>query len=350
MFGLIWLPAAYGQSHTNVYYDLARTLPKSLPSVQANTKLEDDFDMSTTEMVLAPQSVSRKDMEQMEKKIRDLDGVTAVLGIDNIVGSQLPEEMIPTELWDTFNSKNWRMFIIMSNYKLASDEVNQQCDQIQKIIKGYDKNCMLVGEAPCTKDLIETTNTDFTVVNWTSIAMVAVIIFFVLQSVSLPVILVAAIEFAIFINMSIPFFMHQTLPFIASIVIGTIQLGSTVDYAILMTTRYKFERSTGKSRKESVYIAHRTSINSILVSALSFFGATFGVSLYSKIDMISSLCTLLARGALISMVTVVFILPALLYACDGLIVHTSLGFLPKKGKKEKAAGEASGEEMSAKET
>ena len=350
VFGLIWLPAAYGQSHTNVYYDLARTLPKSLPSVQANTKLEDDFDMSTTEMVLAPQSVSRKDMEQMEKKIRDLDGVTAVLGIDNIVGSQLPEEMIPTELWDTFNSKNWRMFIIMSNYKLASDEVNQQCDQIQKIIKGYDKNCMLVGEAPCTKDLIETTNTDFTVVNWTSIAMVAVIIFFVLQSVSLPVILVAAIEFAIFINMSIPFFMHQTLPFIASIVIGTIQLGSTVDYAILMTTRYKFERSTGKSRKESVYIAHRTSINSILVSALSFFGATFGVSLYSKIDMISSLCTLLARGALISMVTVVFILPALLYACDGLIVHTSLGFLPKKGKKEKAAGEASGDEMSAKET
>ena len=350
VFGLIWLPAAYGQSHTNVYYDLARTLPKSLPSVQANTKLEDDFDMSTTEMVLAPQSVSRKDMEQMEKKIRDLDGVTAVLGIDNIVGSQLPEEMIPTELWDTFNSKNWRMFIIMSNYKLASAEVNQQCDQIQKIIKGYDKNCMLVGEAPCTKDLIETTNTDFTVVNWTSIAMVAVIIFFVLQSVSLPVILVAAIEFAIFINMSIPFFMHQTLPFIASIVIGTIQLGSTVDYAILMTTRYKFERSTGKSRKESVYIAHRTSINSILVSALSFFGATFGVSLYSKIDMISSLCTLLARGALISMVTVVFILPALLYACDGLIVHTSLGFLPKKGKKEKAAGEASGEEMSAKET
>ena len=346
VFGLIWLPAAYGQSHTNVYYDLARTLPKSLPSVQANTKLEDDFDMSTTEMVLAPQSVSRKDMEQMEKKIRDLDGVTAVLGIDNIVGSHLPEEMIPTELWDTFNSKNWRMFIIMSNYKLASDEVNQQCDQIQKIIKGYDKNCMLVGEAPCTKDLIETTNTDFTVVNWTSIAMVAVIIFFVLQSVSLPVILVAAIEFAIFINMSIPFFMHQTLPFIASIVIGTIQLGSTVDYAILMTTRYKFERSTGKSRKESVYIAHRTSINSILVSALSFFGATFGVSLYSKIDMISSLCTLLARGALISMVTVVFILPALLYACDGLIVHTSLGFLPKKGKKEKAAGE----EMSAKET
>ncbi len=350
VFGLIWLPAAYGQSHTNVYYDLARTLPKSLPSVQANTKLEDDFDMSTTEMVLAPQSVSRKDMEQMEKKIRDLDGVTAVLGIDNIVGSQLPEEMIPTELWDTFNSKNWRMFIIMSNYKLASDEVNQQCDQIQKIIKGYDKNCMLVGEAPCTKDLIETTNTDFTVVNWTSIAMVAVIIFFVLQSVSLPVILVAAIEFAIFINMSIPFFMHQTLPFIASIVIGTIQLGSTVDYAILMTTRYKFERSTGKNRKESVYIAHWTSINSILVSALSFFGATFGVSLYSKIDMISSLCTLLARGALISMVTVVFILPALLYACDGLIVHTSLGFLPKKGKKEKAAGEASGEEMSAKET
>ena len=350
VFGLIWLPAAYGQSHTNVYYDLARTLPKSLPSVQANTKLEDDFDMSTTEMVLAPQSVSRKDMEQMEKKIRDLDGVTAVLGIDNIVGSQLPEEMIPTELWDTFNSKNWRMFIIMSNYKLASDEVNQQCDQIQKIIKGYDKNCMLVGEAPCTKDLIETTNTDFTVVNWTSIAMVAVIIFFVLQSVSLPVILVAAIEFAIFINMSIPFFMHQTLPFIASIVIGTIQLGSTVDYAILMTTRYKFERSTGKNRKESVYIAHWTSINSILVSALSFFGATFGVSLYSKIDMISSLCTLLARGALISMVTVVFILPALLYACDGLIVHTSLGFLPKKGKKEKAAGEASGEEKTVKET
>lgn len=341
VFAVIWFPAAYGQSHTSVYYDLARTLPKNLPSIEATTRLEDDFDMSTTEMVLAPVSVERKDMEQMEKKIQKLDGVTAVLGIDNIVGSQLPQEMIPGELWDTFNSRNWRMFIIMSNYKLASDEVNEQCDQIQEIIKSYDKSCMLVGEAPCTKDLITTTNNDFIVVNWVSIAMAAVIIFFVLQSVTLPAILVAAIEFAIFINMSVPYFMHQTIPFIASIVIGTIQLGSTVDYAILMTTRYKFERSTGKSRKEAVYIAHSTSITSILVSALSFFGATFGVSLYSKIDMISSLCTLLARGALVSMVTVIFILPALLYAFDKVIVHTSRGFLPKK-KKETAAAAQTG--------
>lgn len=342
VFAVIWFPAAYGQKHTNVYYDLARTLPKNLPSVQANAKLEDDFDMSTTEIVLAPSSVARKDMEQMEKKIEKLGGVTNVLGIDNIVGSQIPQEMIPSDLWDTFNSKNWRMFIIMSSYKLASDEVNQQCDQIQEIIKSYDKSCMLVGEAPCTKDLITTTNSDFLVVNWVSIAMVAVIIFFVLQSISLPVILVAAIEFAIFFNMSVPFYAHQTLPFIASIVIGTIQLGSTVDYAILMTTRYKYERSTGKSRKESVYTAHETSINSILVSALSFFGATFGVSLYSKIDMIKSLCTLLARGALISMVTVIFILPSLLYAFDKVIVHTSLGFLPKKKKETKSEDASSG--------
>lgn len=341
VFAVIWFPAAYGQSHTDVYYDLARTLPENLPSIQANTKLEEDFGMSTTEMVLAPSSVSRKDMEQMEKKIKDLPGVTNVLGIDNIVGARMPQEMIPDELWDTFNSKNWRMFIIMSGYKLASDQVNEQCDSIQEIIKGYDKSCMLVGEAPCTKDLITTTNSDFMVVNWMSIAMVAVIIFFVLKSISLPVILVAAIEFAIFINMAVPYFTHVRLPFIASIVIGTIQLGSTVDYAILMTTRYKFERSTGKSRKESVYTAHQTSINSILVSALSFFGATFGVSLYSKIDMISSLCTLLARGALISMVTVVFILPAMLYAFDKVIVHTSIGFLPKKVREEKKQTEES---------
>ncbi len=339
VFAIVWFPAAYGQSHTSVYYDLARTLPRDLPSVEATTKLEDDFGMSTTEMVLAPQSISRKDMEQMEKKIQDLPGVTAVLGLDNILGSQLPQQMIDTELWDTFNSKNWKMFIIMSSYTLASDEVNQQCDSIQEIIKGYDKSCMLVGEAPCTKDLITTTNNDFIVVNWMSIAMVAVIIFFVLKSISLPAILVAAIEFAIFINMAIPYYTHVRLPFIASIVIGTIQLGSTVDYAILMTTRYKFERSTGKSRKDAVYIAHKTSINSILVSALSFFGATFGVALYSKIDMISSLCTLLARGALISMVTVMFILPAMLYAFDKVIVHTSIGFLPKKDKKKTTAGE-----------
>jgi len=333
VFAVIWFPAAYGQNHTDVYYDLARTLPKDLPSVEATTKLEDDFGMSTTEMVLAPSRVSRKDMQKMEEKIYDLPGVTAVLGIDNLLGAQLPQEMIDSELWDTFNSKNWRMFIIMSSYTLASAEVNEQCDSIQEIIKGYDKSCMLVGEAPCTKDLITTTTNDFMVVNWMSIAMVAVIIFFVLKSISLPAILVAAIEFAIFINMSIPYYTHVRLPFIASIVIGTIQLGSTVDYAILMTTRYKFERSTGKSRKEAVYIAHSTSINSILVSALSFFGATFGVALYSKIDMISSLCTLLARGALISMVTVMFILPAMLYAFDKIIVHTSLGFLPKKDRK-----------------
>lgn len=345
VFAVIWFPAAYGQGHTHVYYDLARTLPKDLPSIQSNEKLSDDFGMSTTEIVLAPSSVSRKDMERMENKIKDLPGVTAVLGQDNILGSQLPEEMIPDKVSDTFRSKNWQMFIVMSSYQLASDEVNQQCDSIQEIIKGYDKSCMLVGEAPCTKDLITTTNSDFMVVNWMSIAMVAVIIFFVLRSLTLPAILVAAIEFAIFINMAVPYYTHVTLPFIASIVIGTIQLGSTVDYAILMTTRYKFERSVGKSRKEAVYIAHDTSINSILVSALSFFGATFGVSLYSKIDMISSLCTLLARGALISMLTVVFILPALLYAFDRVIVHTSLGFLPKKDKRPSQAGQAEGDRV-----
>lgn len=332
VFAFVWIPAAWGQAHNAVYYDLARTLPDSLPSVQSTTKLEDDFNMATTEMVLAPSDLSSKQMYQMSEEIRKIDGVNSVLGLEAILGPTVPKEMIPEKLWDTFHSDNWQMFIISSEYKLASDQVNEQCDQIQAIIKGYDRDCMLVGEAPCTKDLIETTNTDFNVVNWTSIVMVAVIILLTMQSVSLPVILVAAIEFAIVINMSISFYTHTTLPFIASIVIGTVQLGSTVDYAILMTTRYKFERHSGKSRKDSIYIAHETSITSILVSALSFFGATFGVSLYSQIDMISSLCTLLARGALISMVTVIFILPALLYATDALIVRTSRGFLPDRNR------------------
>ena len=303
-FALIWIPAVKGYFNTQVYYNLDSTLPESLPSVTANRKLSEDFGMNTTQMILVP---SDMDPEAVSELCGELKKIVMV-----------------------FEKGGWQMLLMMSEYKTASPEVNRQCSEITQVISRYDSRCMLVGEAACTKDLIEITNHDFNTVNWVSIGVIAVIILFVFRSVSLPVILVAAIEFAIFINMGIPYYTGTTLPFIASIVIGTIQLGSTVDYAILMTTRYRTERESGKDRKESIYIAHSTSIASILVSAFSFFAATFGVGLYSEIDMISSLCTLMARGALISMVTVIFILPALLYAFDRVILYTSLGFRPKK--------------------
>jgi len=332
IFAIVWIPAIKGYFNTDVYYNLDSTLPDDLPSVTANTKLSDEFNMNSTHMILVPDTMESKKVAELSEELKQIDGVKSVLGVDAIVGSEIPRELIPQKVLDIFDEGGWQMILVMSEYKTASDEVNDQCDQISTLIKSYDSSSMLVGEAACTKDLIEITNHDFNVVNWVSIGVIAVIILLVFRSLSLPVILVAAIEFAIFINMGIPYYTHTTLPFIASIVIGTIQLGSTVDYAILMTTRYKTERYSGKPRKEAVYIAHATSIPSVLVSAFSFFAATFGVGMYSQIDMISSLCTLMARGALISMVTVIFILPALLYACDWVIIHTSLGFRPKKLK------------------
>lgn len=326
IFGLIWIPAINGYFNTDVYYNLDRTLPDSLPSIVAAGKLEDEFNMNTTQMVLVPSDMEPKRVEQMCNEIRDVDGIKAVVGLDALLGAEYPREMISDEIKDVFEQGDWQMILMTSTYKVASDEVNAQCDAIEKIIKNYDSTSMLVGEAACTKDLIEITNHDFNVVNWVSIAVVGVVLLLVFRSISIPVLLVFVIEFAIFINMGIPHYTGTVLPFIASIVISTIQLGSTVDYAVLMTSRYKAERIGGKSRKEAVYIAHSTSIASVLVSALSFFGATFGVGLYSQIDMISSLCMLMARGALISMATVVFILPAVLYAFDRVIIYTTVGF------------------------
>lgn len=329
LFAVIWFPASYGYNHTQVYYNLGATLPDSLPSIQANNKLDEEFNMATTHLVLYSKDMDAKQVVNMSDEIKDVDGVKTVLGEEALLGADVPKELLPSNLRDMFEDGDWEMMMIMSEYQAATDDVNKQCDRIEDIIKKYDDNAMLVGEAPCTRDLINITNKDFITVDSVSIGIVAVIILLTLRSISLPVILVAAIEFAIFINLGIPCYTGTVLPFIASIFISTIQLGSTVDYAILMTTRYKVERHSGKSRREAVKIAHTMSIQSILVSAISFFAATFGVGLYSDIDIVSSMCILLARGALISMITVIFILPSLLLLCDRIIIHTSIGIKPK---------------------
>ena len=336
LFVLIWIPAIWGYNHTSVYYNLDSSLPETLASVQANNKLSDDFDMGATHMVLMDVNLPAKDKAAMMNEMEQVKGVKAVLGLEKIIGSTIPEEFIPQELLDEVESDEYELVLITSEYAVASDEVNEQCDTLNTILKKYDSKGMLIGEAPCTKDLIEITDTDFNTVNGVSIGIIFAIIFFVFKSVSLPVILVGVIEFAIYINMGLPYYTNTTLPFIASIVIGTIQLGSTVDYAILMTTRYKAERSSGKSKEESITIAHSTSIQSVIVSALSFFAATFGVGLYSDIDMISSLCNLMARGAIISMFTVIFMLPSMFMIFDKLICHTGIGFTPASAAKEAA--------------
>lgn len=323
---LVLLPIAlYGQSKTKVYYDLAGTLPKSLPSSQAATQLDKNYDSNTVYMLLTDVKMPAKETNDMVNKIQKVDGVDAVIGGTSIFGPAIPESMIPSEVKEKLESDHWRLTLVTSKYKVASDKVNTQIDRVNKIVKSYDKDSMVVGEAPGTKDLVTVTNRDFTIVNWVSIALVFLIIFFVLKSATLPFILVAVIEFAIFINMSIPYYTHTTIPFIASIVIGTIQLGSTVDYAILMTTRYLRERNEGNTRTVSTRIALSTSMKSIIVSALSFFSATFGVGMISSIDLISSLCNLMARGALISMVVVLLVLPSLYMIFDPVIMRTTLG-------------------------
>ena len=334
LFFVLIGPAVYGYTHNTVYYDLAGTLPESLESITANNKLEEQYHMGATHMVLLDANTPTKDVVKMTKEMEKVDGVKAVLGLDSIVGSTIPKDMLPDQIREVFESGKYKMLLIMSEYKVASDEVNEQCDTLKQMVKDCDENGMLIGEAPCTKDLIETTDEDFKMVSAVSIGVIFVIIAFVFKSITLPVILVAVIEFAIFINMGIPTYTKTAIPFIASIVIGTIQLGATVDYAILMTNKYKRARHNGLAKKEAVIEGMKGSVQSIIVSALSFFAATFGVGMYSNIDMISSLCTLMARGALISMVVVILLLPTMFMIFDKVIIHTSAGFINKEKQAE----------------
>ena len=330
LFVVILLPAVYGYRNTNVYYDLAGTLPADLESVQANNKLEEDFNMGATHIILASSDLSHKDASNMINEINDLDGVAVALGKDAILGPAVPQEMLPADVKDMLDNGKLQMIYVMSEYKTASDEVNAQCDAIKEIIKRYDPTAMLIGEAPCTEDLITITDKDFKTVSAVSIILVFLIIAISLKSISIPVILVAVIEFGIFINMGIPHYTGSVLPFIASIVIGTIQLGATVDYAILTTNKYKRARNSGAGKQEAIETAMHSCLPSVFVSALSFFAATFGVGVYSSIDMISSLCILLARGAIISFFVVAFILPAMFMVFDRVIIKTSMGFTVKK--------------------
>ena len=334
LFFVLIGPAVYGYTHNTVYYDLAGTLPESLESITANNKLEEQYHMGATHMVLLDANTPTKDVVKMTKEMEKVDGVKAVLGLDSIVGSTLPKDMLPDQIREVFESGKYKMLLIMSEYKVASDEVNAQCDTLKQMVKDCDENGMLIGEAPCTKDLIEITDEDFKMVSAVSIGVIFIIIAFVFKSISLPIILVAVIEFAIFINMGIPTYTKTAIPFIASIVIGTIQLGATVDYAILMTNKYKRARHNGLEKKEAVIEGMKGSVQSIIVSALSFFAATFGVGMYSNIDMISSLCTLMARGALISMVVVILLLPTMFMIFDKVIIHTSAGFINKEKRAE----------------
>lgn len=328
-FIIVLIPALWGYTHYEVYYDLAGTLPGNLDSVVANDKLDETFAMNSTHIILCDSSLEPKEVNEMMSKIDDVDGVKATLGLDSLVGPTVPREMIPSDIKEVVMDENYQMLMISSEYKVASDKVNDQCDKIEKIMKKYDKNAMLIGEAPCTKDLITITNHDFNVVSTVSIGAIFLIIACVFKSISLPIILVAVIEFAIFINMGIPAFTGTKLPFIAGIVIGTIQLGATVDYAILMTTKYRKARYNGVEKQEAITSALGASMQSVIVSALSFFAATFGVGLYSNVDMIASLCSLMARGAIISMFVVIFILPSMFMIFDKIICKTSKGFVQK---------------------
>lgn len=332
LFVALLIPAVYGQINTNVYYNLTDTLPEDLNSVVANSKLADEYGMASTHIVMCDSKMSSKEVNNMVKEFKDVDGVSFTLSLDTLIGPSIPAEVIPESVTSILKNGDWQMMLVGSDYKVASDEVNDQITKLDKIIKSYDKNGMIIGEAAATKDLITITDHDFAVVNTVSIAAIFVIILIALRSVSLPIILVAVIEFAITVNMGIPCFTNTTIPFIASVVIGTIQLGATVDYAILMTTRYKEERNAGKDKTEAVTIALSTSMKSIMVSALGFFASTFGVGVYSSVDMISQLCTLMSRGALISMVTVICVLPSMLMLFDKVIIHTTMGMRPKKEK------------------
>lgn len=333
-FLVLLLPSLWGNNHVGVYYNIDKSLPQTLPSNMANAKLEEDFDMNTIHMVLLKNGLTNKEKDDMVSQIDEVKGVKYTLGMNSLVGPGLPDEMIPSDLKDKIMSDHYEIIFVCSDYKTATEEVNAQITQIEKIVKSFSPESMVVGEAPLTKDLEDVTSVDFRNVNIASIAAIFLIIMIVFKSISLPVILVAVIEFAICMNMAIPYYMGTTLPFVASVVIGTIQLGATVDYAILMTSRYQKERGRGKSKKDAISIAHKTSMKSILISGFSFFAATFGVGLYSKIDMISSICTLLSRGAIISMIIVICILPSMFIIFDKVICKTSIGFLAKEPENE----------------
>ena len=332
LFIVVLIPAVYGQINTNVYYNLTDTLPKDLNSVIANTKLDEEYNMATTHMLLVDADMEPKEVNSKLDEMGKVDGVSFSMSLDTLIGPSIPREIVPESVTKILKSDKWQLMLIGSEYKVASDEENAQIDELSKILKSYDKDGMLIGEAAATKDLIDITDHDFKVVNIVSIAAIFIIILIALRSVSLPIILVAVIEFAITVNMGVPCFTNTTIPFIASVVIGTIQLGATVDYAILMTTRYKTERNAGKDKHEAVTIALTTSMKSIMVSALGFFASTFGVGVYSSVDMISQLCTLMSRGAIISMITVICILPSMLMLFDKVIINTTMGMKKKENK------------------
>ena len=338
IFAVLIPPAYYGYSKTNneVYYDMGQCLPDDIEYVIANSKLSDDFNIASTHMVLVDANLDQKSVKNMMKEMEEVNGVKYVLGLESVIGSRVPEEVIPDSIKGILKSDKWELLLINSEYKVASDNVNTQIDELNAVLKKYDQKGMLIGEAPCMKDMIETTDRDFKVVNAVSIVAIFVIIALVEKSISLPFILIAVIELAIFINLGLPHYLGQSLPFIAPICISTIQLGATVDYAILMTTRYKSERLLGNDKRKSVTTALATSIPSILVSGMGLFAATFGVAVYSDIDIISSMCMLMARGAVVSMLCVIFILPALLMLCDKIVCKTTLGMthIGKKAKTE----------------
>ena len=332
VFVALAIPAYMGYAKTNeeVYYDMGQCLPQDINYVIAHNKLTDDFDIASTHMLLVDANLPSHDVRNMKREMEDVDGVKYVLSLESVVGSRVPEEVLPDSVRSILKSDRWELMLINSEYKVASDAVNDQIDSLNAILKKYDPSGMLIGEAPCTKDMIETTGHDFQVVNLFSIIAIFVIILLVEKSLSLPVILIAVIELAIFINLGLPHYLGQSLPFIAPICISTIQLGATVDYAILMTTRYKAERVSGKSKYEAVSTALATSVPSIIVSGMGLFAATFGVAVYSNIDIVSSMCMLMARGALISVVCVILMLPAFLMLLDGVVRHTTLNMKVKE--------------------
>ena len=334
IFLVLLLPAVYGNNHTQIYYNIAKSLPDTLDSNIANAKLEETFDMSTMHIAMVDRNMDAKDKRNMLSEMEAVDGVKWTIGIESLLGASIPENMIPESLSSMLESDNYELMFICSQYASATDEVNAQIAKLDQIVKSYDSDGMVIGEAPLMKDLQDVTDIDLQNVNIASIGAIFVILLITFKSISLPVILVAVIEFAIMVNMAVPYYQGISLPFVASIVVGTIQLGATVDYAILMTSRYQKERQKGHDKKEAISIAHKACMPSIITSGLSFFAATFGVACYSKVDMIGAICTLLSRGALISMVVVILVLPSMFLLLDPVICKTSIGFLKKKEEKK----------------
>ena len=332
IFLVLLFPSIYGNNHTQIYYNIARSLPSTLDCNVANDEVKAQFNVSNMHIVMMDRDMDSKQKKKMMEEIGNVKGVKSTISMSSLLGPTIPESMIPENLRSMLQSDEYELAFVSSEYESATDEVNEQVKAIDKIVKSYDKNGMVIGEAPLMKDLQDVTDADLVNVNVLSIGAIFIIILLIFKSISLPIILVAVIEFAIMLNMAIPYYQGTSLPFVASIVIGAIQLGATVDYAILMTTRYQKERQNGKDKKEAISIAHKTSMPSIISSGLSFFAATFGVACYSQVEMIGSICTLLARGAIISMVVVILILPAMFMIFDKLICKTSIGFLKKKTK------------------